>query len=69
MTERAPTEFYTTVGITQSSENTATHHLALLLYMLMTKTATTGPPETKLNAPRLSSHYSHPPYNEFMQHF
>jgi len=62
MTEHTATKFRTNVGVTRSSEYTATHHM-VVLYMLPTYTATTKPTATKFNDPRFFPHYSHPPYD------
>ena len=60
--QHTATKFQTKVGATRSSEYTATHH-QLVLYMLLTKTASIRPPTTKFNSPRFFPHYSHPPYD------
>ena len=78
------TKFKTTVGVTQSSEYTATHQLVLYMptptaqatllvpttYVEVTHTA---PIATKFNDPRFNDprffpHYSHPPYDTSRQH-
>ena len=70
MTEHTATKLNTTVGVTQSSEFTATHHLVLYMLLTTITATTTGrPTATKFNDPRFFPHYSHPPYNGSMQHY